>query len=130
MGAARAQMAGAPRMTAHVIVVGAGTAGLAAAAELAGRGARVTLVEKSARIGGTLHVSAGQMSAAGTKLQRGRGIVDSPEAHFADAMRISKGTADAAPVAPRGRAGPGHGRLADRRGLRPRSRVPGDPAFP
>ena len=85
-------------MTAHVVVVGAGTAGLAAAAELATRGATVTLVEKSARIGGTLHVSAGQMSAAGTKLQRARGIADTPEAHFADAMRISKGTADAALV--------------------------------
>jgi fumarate reductase flavoprotein subunit len=82
----------------EIIVVGAGTAGLAAAAELATRGARVTLIEKSDRIGGTLHVSAGQMSAAGTKLQRARGIVDTPEAHFADAMRISKGTADAALV--------------------------------
>jgi fumarate reductase flavoprotein subunit len=82
----------------HVVVVGAGTAGLAAAAELAAHGAQVTLLEKSGRIGGTLHVSAGQMSAAGTRLQRARGIVDTPEAHFADAMRISKGTADAALV--------------------------------
>ncbi len=84
--------------SAEVIVVGAGTAGLAAASELATRGARVVLVEKSERIGGTLHVSAGQMSAAGTRLQKARGIHDTPDLHFADAMRISKGTADPALV--------------------------------
>lgn len=81
-----------------VIVVGAGTAGLAAASELAMRGARVVLIEKSDRIGGTLHVSAGQMSGAGTRLQKARGIHDTPDLHFADAMRISKGTADPALV--------------------------------
>ncbi|MBL8839301.1 MAG: FAD-dependent oxidoreductase [Alphaproteobacteria bacterium] len=84
--------------SAEVIVVGAGTAGLAAASELATRGARVVLVEKSERIGGTLHVSAGQMSGAGTRLQKARGIHDTPDLHFADAMRISKGTADPALV--------------------------------
>ena len=83
-------------MSMRVVIVGAGTAGLPAAAELAGRGARVTLIEKTSRIGGTLHVSAGQMSGAGTKLQKARGIVDTPDLHFADAMRISKGTADPA----------------------------------
>lgn len=81
-----------------VVVIGAGTAGLACAAELAQRGARVTVIEKSDRIGGTLHVSAGQMSGAGTKLQAARGIVDTPELHYQDAMRISKGTADPALV--------------------------------
>lgn len=77
-----------------VAVIGAGTAGLAVASELALRGAQVLLIEKSDRIGGTLHVSSGQMSAAGTKLQRDKGIEDSPDRHFDDVMRISRNTAD------------------------------------
>jgi fumarate reductase flavoprotein subunit len=77
-----------------VIVVGAGTAGIPCAAAAAARGGRVLLVEQNADIGGTLHLSAGQMSAAGTRLQRERGIEDHPRLHFQDAMRISRNTAD------------------------------------
>ncbi len=77
-----------------VIVVGAGTAGIPCAAAAAARGARVLLVEQNVDVGGTLHLSAGQMSAAGTRLQRERGIEDHPRLHFQDAMRISKNTAD------------------------------------
>lgn len=78
-----------------VIVVGAGTAGLPTAITAAERGGRVLLVEQARDIGGTLHLSAGQMSAAGTKIQAARGIEDNPKLHFDDAMRISKRTADA-----------------------------------
>ncbi|MBL8697932.1 MAG: FAD-dependent oxidoreductase [Alphaproteobacteria bacterium] len=78
-----------------VIVVGAGTAGLPAAIFAAARGMRVLLLEKLDRIGGTLHLATGQMSAAGTSLQRERGIQDTPDLHFADVMRISHGTANA-----------------------------------
>jgi fumarate reductase flavoprotein subunit len=77
-----------------VIVVGAGTAGIPTAIAAADRGARVLLIEQSDDIGGALHVSAGQMSAAGTRLQRARGIDDSPRQHFEDALRISKETCD------------------------------------
>jgi len=77
-----------------VIVVGAGTAGIPCAAAVAARGGRVLLVEQNEDVGGTLHLSAGQMSAAGTQLQRDRGIEDDPSLHFSDAMRISKNTAD------------------------------------
>ncbi|MBM3627648.1 MAG: FAD-dependent oxidoreductase [Alphaproteobacteria bacterium] len=75
-------------------VVGAGTAGLPAAMAAAARGLRVVVVEKSTRIGGTLHYSSGQMSAAGTRLQRERGIEDCPDLHYADVMRISRGLAN------------------------------------
>jgi succinate dehydrogenase/fumarate reductase flavoprotein subunit len=81
-----------------LVVVGGGTAGLACTIEAAERGARVGLVEKSDRLGGTLHVSGGHMSAAGTRRQRRRAIDDSPDLHFEDVMRISKGKADPALV--------------------------------
>ncbi|WP_084518153.1 FAD-dependent oxidoreductase [Microtetraspora niveoalba] len=76
-----------------LVVVGAGTAGIPCAAEAALGGARVLLVEKDQRIGGTLHISGGHMAAAGTRRQAERGIADSAEAHLADIRRISSGTA-------------------------------------
>ena len=78
-----------------LLIVGAGTAGLPAAIEASNAGAHVVLVEQTDRIGGTLHVSAAQMSGAGTRLQAARGIADSPQAHYEDVMRISRGTANA-----------------------------------
>ena len=74
------------------IVVGAGTAGLPCAIFGARAGARVLLVERDAEIGGTLHLSGGHMSAAGTKRQKARGIEDSMEAHLEDIQRISNRT--------------------------------------
>jgi fumarate reductase flavoprotein subunit len=79
-----------------VAIVGAGTAGLPAAIFAHRRGARVFIVDAAPDIGGTLHYSNGEMSGAGTKLQTARGIEDSPEAHFADVMRITRGTTDQA----------------------------------
>ncbi|MBL8644178.1 MAG: FAD-dependent oxidoreductase, partial [Rhodospirillaceae bacterium] len=75
-----------------VIIVGAGTAGLPAAIFAAQRGAKVLVVEASERIGGTLHLSSGSMSAAGTSLQRSKNIQDSPEQHFKEGLRINHGT--------------------------------------
>jgi len=77
-----------------LIVVGAGTAGLPAALFAAGRKLRVLLIEKGADIGGTLWFSGGQMSAAGTRLQKAKGIADSAQSHFQDIVRISRGTAN------------------------------------
>ena len=79
--------------TYDVVVVGAGTAGLPCAIHAAQNGARVLLVEKDNRIGGTLHVTGGHMAAAGTRRQADRGIEDTPEAHLEDIRRISGGTA-------------------------------------
>lgn len=74
-------------------MVGAGTAGIPCAIHAAQGGARVLLVEKDAKIGGTLHITGGHMAAGGTRRQAERGIVDNPEMHLADIHRITKGTA-------------------------------------
>ncbi len=76
------------------IIVGAGTAGLPAAIFASRRGARVLLIDPADDVGGTLHLANGQVSAAGTRLQDDQGIVDSPDAHFEDIMRITYGGAD------------------------------------
>lgn len=77
------------------VVVGAGPAGLAAAIFAAERGARVALLEMGDKIGGAMLINRGQLSGAGTALQAQRGIVDTPQDHYDDAMRLSRGTANA-----------------------------------
>src|SRR5262245_23898621 len=95
VGAATTRNAIAQDKTAwDVIVVGAGNAGLPAAIFAAQRGAKVLLIEAAGQVGGTLFLSSGQMSAAGTKLQKSKGIEDTPQSHYDDVMRISKHTAD------------------------------------
>ena len=79
-----------------VLVIGAGAAGLPAAIFASRLGARVLVVESTDRIGGTFHYSSGQMSAAGTRVQALKGIHDTPDLHYQDVMRISRGTADPA----------------------------------
>lgn len=78
-----------------LIVVGAGTAGMVASIFAAKRGARILALEIAPEAGGTLHISTGQMSAAGTKLQKAQGIKDTPQDHYDDVMRISQNTANA-----------------------------------
>lgn len=77
-----------------VLIIGAGSAGMACAIAAAERGLSVIVVEKDDKIGGTLNITAGQMSAAGTRLQRSKGIEDSAELHFEEIMRLSNGSAD------------------------------------
>lgn len=80
-------------MKVDVVVVGAGAAGLACALHAARAGARVLVVEKDDKIGGTLHLSGGHLAAGGSRRQREQGVEDSPQAHLADVLRISRGTA-------------------------------------
>lgn len=75
-------------------MVGGGSSGLPLALFAAQRGADVLLLDHASELGGTLWVASGQMSAAGTRLQQQKGIADSPDEHYADVMRISRGTAD------------------------------------
>jgi len=77
-----------------LVIVGAGTAGLPAAIFASRRGARVLLLDAAADIGGTLHLANGQVAAAGTRTQAAKGIKDTPDSHYADVMRLSRGFAD------------------------------------
>ncbi len=94
LGLPRTGGAAAERSRWDLIVVGGGNAGLPTAIFAAQRGARVLIVEAAGALGGTLFLSTGQMSAAGTRLQRSQGIEDTPQSHYDDIMRISRGTAD------------------------------------
>ena len=79
-----------------VIVVGGGTAGMPTAYFAAMRGLKTLLIDKYHKLGGTLDRSGGQIAAAGTKFQKLLGIVDTPDEHYADILRINKGTGDPA----------------------------------
>jgi len=82
-----------------VVVVGGGSAGLPLAITAATRGARVLVIEKSDRLGGTLHKSIYcSTAAAGTSFQKAAGIVDSPQAHYEDVLRATGTVADPALV--------------------------------
>ena len=76
-----------------VVIVGGGTAGIPAAIAVAGRGGKVCILEATGALGGTCAISWGQMSGAGTRIQAEKGIEDSWQDHYEDAVRITKGTA-------------------------------------
>ena len=76
------------------VIIGAGTAGLPAAIFASRRGARVLLIDASDTVGGTMHLAMGQISAGGTILQEAKGIVDSPDKHYEDVMRMTDGLAE------------------------------------
>jgi fumarate reductase flavoprotein subunit len=77
-----------------IICIGAGSAGMPLAIKAAERGAKILQLEADYKVGGTLHLSSGQISGAGTKLQKMHGIVDSVEEHYRDAQRVAKGSID------------------------------------
>ncbi|MBI3371744.1 MAG: FAD-dependent oxidoreductase [Betaproteobacteria bacterium] len=72
-----------------VIVIGGGGAGLAAAIEAAAAGARVVLLEKNPRPGGTTALSVGSITATRTPHQLRQGIQDSPAEHARDMAKIN-----------------------------------------
>jgi fumarate reductase flavoprotein subunit len=81
-----------------VIVIGSGGAGLAAAVTAADHGARVLLVEAGDAMGGSTALSTGVFYAAGTSVQRARGIEDSADAMFQYCMTLSQYRAEASLV--------------------------------
>lgn len=84
-------MAASVRDSGHcdVLVVGGGGAGLAAAIEAAAGGARVLVLEKNDRPGGTTALSVGSITATGTPHQLRHGIADTPDEHAADMAKIN-----------------------------------------
>lgn len=75
--------------TCDVLVIGGGGAGLAAAIEAAGSGARVIVLEKNPRPGGTTALSVGSITATRTPHQLRAGIQDSPAEHAEDLAAIN-----------------------------------------
>lgn len=84
-----------PGTTTRPVIVGAGNAGLVAAVRLAQRGVPALLLEKTDQLGGQLNLSGGAFSAAGTRRQAARGIVDDATDHYREVMRIGHGLATA-----------------------------------
>ncbi|MDL2217919.1 FAD-dependent oxidoreductase [Christensenellaceae bacterium OttesenSCG-928-M15] len=68
------------QLSADVVVVGGGLAGLAAALGAVDEGASVILLEKAAMTGGATATSGGEMLAAGTSVQAAEGIEDTAQA--------------------------------------------------
>jgi len=81
-----------------LIVLGAGLAGHCAALAAAERGARVLLVDKTDRPGGSTLQSSGSFAFAGTDLQRAAGVQDTLDKLEADLNKASGQRADPALV--------------------------------
>lgn len=74
-------------LTTEVLVVGSGGAGLAAAVSAAQAGAKVTVIEKLAFIGGNTMISSGYFNAVDPERQKKQGIEDSIEKHIEQTLR-------------------------------------------
>jgi fumarate reductase flavoprotein subunit len=73
-----------------VVVVGAGGAGLAAAAIISTAGKRVVVLEKMPAIGGSSLICGGALSFAGTDMQAAENIKDSKELLYKDLMSVGE----------------------------------------
>ena len=78
----------------HVVIVGAGLAGLTAALEAASWGAQVTLLEKEARIGGNSAKATSGINGAETRVQAACGVTDTIALFFSDTMESGGGLSD------------------------------------
>lgn len=79
-----------------VLIVGAGGCGLTAALAASQAGAEVLVLERDASALGTTAMSTGLIPGANTRLQRDKGIVDSPELFAADIVKKTRGQTDEA----------------------------------
>jgi fumarate reductase flavoprotein subunit len=76
---------------ADVIIVGSGGAGLMAAIFAADQGAKVLLIDKGPKLGGTFLISEGTSVGAQTKMQYEAGILDdTPDLFYADCMKEAR----------------------------------------
>jgi flavocytochrome c len=74
----------------HLIIVGAGMAGLCAAVEASAAGAKVIVLEKQAEIGGSSLLSGCFMAFAETDFQKKLGIEDSTESLMEDFLAVGQ----------------------------------------
>ena len=81
-----------------LLIIGAGAAGLCAALAAKEAGIDAIVIERDAVPAGSTALSAGLIPAAGTRFQRAKGIMDSPQLLAADIQRKAKGEADGAVV--------------------------------
>ena len=81
-----------------LIIVGGGAAGLCAGLAAKEADTDAVVVERDDVPSGSTALSAGLIPAAGTRFQRDKGIVDSPDLFAADIRRKAKGEADRAIV--------------------------------
>ena len=81
-------------LTADIVVIGAGGAGMAAAVEAAEAGKSVIIVEKMPIVGGNTNRATGGINAAETKVQEAAGIVDTKETFYKDTLTGGKGKND------------------------------------
>lgn len=73
-----------------LIVVGAGGAGLSAAASAAEQGGRVLVLESEEAVGGSMSLAAGMFTAAGTRVQQALGVEDSPDRFYQHYMDLNQ----------------------------------------
>lgn len=73
-----------PATSYDIIVVGSGSAGLAAAISAAENGACTLIIEKNAMLGGTTAWSVGSITTSASPHQRAIDIYDTPDDHYAD----------------------------------------------
>jgi fumarate reductase flavoprotein subunit len=78
----------------QVLVIGAGSCGLAAGLAAREQGAEVLVLERDASAQGTTAMSTGLIPAAGTRFQHERGIDDTPDRFAADILRKAQHQTD------------------------------------
>ena len=79
-----------------LLIIGAGAAGICAALAAKEAGVEVIVIERDAVPSGSTGLSAGLIPAAGTRFQRAKGIVDSPQRLTDDIKRKTGGEVDLA----------------------------------
>jgi len=82
-----------------VVIIGGGACGMTAALAAREAGVDVVIVERDSAPQGSTALSSGMVPAAGTKLQRAKGVDDSPALFARDIQDKAKGQADETAVA-------------------------------
>lgn len=79
-------------VTADIVVIGGGAAGITAAVRSATQGKKVVLIEKMPAIGGDTQLNAGTLIATGSRYQREvmKELKDSPALAYTDIFRVGK----------------------------------------